>query len=71
MVGKICQANIPVVATKTAVTDLGLKISEMSGLTTIGFVRDKGAKIKTDMGVRVVQERGMKIYTNAERILSA
>jgi len=70
MIGKICQANIPVAATKTAVTDLGLKIGEMCGLTIAGFVRDKGVKINTDMGVRFVQEREMKIYTNAERILS-
>jgi len=69
MVGKICRANIPIVATKTAVTKLGLEIGERCGLTIIGAVKDIGTKISTDMEVRIVRERGMKIYTNAERIL--
>ena len=69
MVEKICRANIPVVATKTAVTKLGLEIGEKCGLTIIGFVRDIGTKMSTDMEVRIVREREMKIYTNAERIL--
>ena len=69
MVTKICRANIPVVATKTAVTDAGLKIGGKCGLTIIGFVRDTGNKINTDMEVRTVKETGMKIYTNAERII--
>jgi len=69
MVGKICRANIPVVATKTAVTKLGLEIGAKYGLTIIGFVRDIGTKLQTDMEVRTVTERGMKIYTNVERIL--
>ena len=68
MVEKICRANIPVVATKTAVTKLGLEIGEKCGLTIIGFVRDIGTKMSTDMEVRIVREREMKIYTNAERI---
>lgn len=70
MIAKTCQADIPVASTKTAVTDMGLRIGEMCGLTIVGFVRDKGAKINTDMGVRSIQERQMKVYTNAERILS-
>ena len=53
MVSKVCRANIPVVATKTAVTKLGVEIGERCGLTVIGFVRDEG----------------MKIYTNPQRIL--
>jgi FdhD protein len=53
MVSKVCQANIPIVATKTAVTKLGVEIGERCGLTIIGFVRDTG----------------MKIYTNPDRIL--
>ena len=69
MVGKICRANIPIVATKTAVTKLGLEIGEKCGLTIIGFVKDVGTKISTDMEVRVVREREMKIYTNAERVI--
>jgi FdhD protein len=68
MVTKICRANIPVAATKTAVTDAGLKIGGKCGLTIIGFVRDAGNKLNTDMEVRTVKEAGMKIYTNAERI---
>jgi FdhD protein len=53
MVSKICRASIPIVATKTAVTRLGVEIGERCGLTVIGFVRD----------------RGMKIYTNPQRIV--
>ncbi|MFC1871891.1 formate dehydrogenase accessory sulfurtransferase FdhD [Chloroflexota bacterium] len=69
MVSKICRANIPVVATKTAVTKLGVEIGESFGLTIIGFVRDIGAKNTIDMEVRISTERGMKIYTHPERIL--
>jgi FdhD protein len=53
MVSKVCRANIPIVATKTAVTKLGVEIGQGCGLTIIGFVRDKG----------------MKIYTNPQRIV--
>jgi FdhD protein len=69
MVSKICRANIPVVATKTAVTKLGVEIGQRCGLTVIGFVRDKGMKITKDTGVSIATERGMKIYTNPHRIL--
>jgi len=69
MVSKICRANIPVVATKTAVTKLGVEIGQKCGLTIIGFVRDKGMKISMDTGVRIANERGMKIYTHPQRIL--
>ncbi len=69
MATKICRAGIPVVATKTAVTDKGLEIGRTCGLTIIGFVRDTGTRIHTDMEVRVTAEAGMKIYTGAERIL--
>ena len=70
MVIKICRAGIPVVATKTAVTKNGLEIGQKCGLTIIGFVRDKGTRINTDMEVRIITEPGMKIYTNAERIVA-
>jgi FdhD protein len=69
MVSKICRAGIPVVATKTAVTKLGVEIGQRCGLTIIGFVRDVGMKIAKDTGVKVATERGMKIYTNPDRIL--
>ena len=69
MVSKICRANIPIVATKTAVTKLAVEIGERCGLTIIGFVRDIGMKVTTDTGVRITTERGMKIYTNPQRIL--
>jgi len=69
MVTKICRAGIPVAATKTAVTDKGLEIGRTCGLTVIGFVRDTGTKIQTDMEERIINEAGMKIYTGAERIL--
>jgi len=69
MVTKICRAGIPVAATKTAVTSTGLEIAKKCGLTVIGFVRDAGARMNTDMEVKVIQEAGMKIYTGAERII--
>jgi FdhD protein len=68
MVTKICRAGIPVAATKSAVTGTALEIARKGGLTIIGFVRDTGTRIHTDMAVRVITEPGMKIYTNAERI---
>jgi len=68
MVTKICRAGIPIAATKTAVTDKGLEIAEQNGLTLIGFVRDAGNRINTDMDVRVIKEAGMKIYNGISRI---
>jgi FdhD protein len=65
---KICRAGIPVAATKTAVTDKGLEIGKKCGLTLVGFVRDEGTRIHTDMDVRVIKEAGMKIYSHPERI---
>jgi FdhD protein len=69
MVVKIGRAGIPVAATKTAVTKAGLEIGQRCGLTIIGFVRDVGTQINTDMEVRTVSEPVMKIYTHAGRIL--
>jgi FdhD protein len=69
MVAKVCRANIPVVATKTAVTKLAVEIGQECGLTIIGFVRDIGMKVTTDTDVRILNKRGMKIYTNPQRIL--
>ena len=68
MVTKICRSGIPIAATKTATTDKGLEIAQRYGLTLVGFVRDSGNKINTDMDVRVVKESGMKIYSGAERV---
>ncbi len=68
MVSKICRAGIPLAATKTAVTDKGLEIARKHGLTIIGFVRDAGTHIHTDMETRVVDNAGMKIYTGAWRV---
>jgi FdhD protein len=68
MVTKICRAGIPLVATKTAVTDKGLEIGQKCGLTIIGFVRDIGTRIHTDMEVRVINKSEMKIYCGAERV---
>jgi FdhD protein len=68
MVAKISRAGIPVVATKTAVTDKGLEIGIKRGMTVIGFVRDAGTRINTDMEVRVIVRAGMKIYTGAGRV---
>jgi len=69
MVVKICRAGIPLVATKTAVTDEGLRIAEEHGLTVIGFVRDAGSRMHTNMELRVFREAEMKIYTGADRVL--
>ena len=68
MATKICRAGIPVAATKTAVTDKGLEIGEKYSITIVGFVRDTGTRINTNMETRTVTEAGMKIYTHAERI---
>jgi FdhD protein len=68
MVAKICRAGIPLVATKTAVTDKGLETGVKGGLTIIGFVRDAGTKINTDMDVRVIDKPQMKIYCGPERV---
>ncbi|HTY82514.1 MAG TPA: formate dehydrogenase accessory sulfurtransferase FdhD, partial [Dehalococcoidales bacterium] len=68
MVTKICRAGIPIAATKTAVTAEGLQIAKKYGLTLIGFVRDVGTKINTDMGVREFNKPEMKIYSYSERV---
>jgi FdhD protein len=60
MVLKICRAGIPIVATKTAATNMGIEIGKKCGLTIIGFVRESNLKAKTSAG--------MKIYTNPQRI---
>jgi FdhD protein len=68
MVAKICRAGIPIAATKTAVTDQGLEIGRKHGLTIIGFVRDAGIRLHTDMEVKIIDQAGMKIYTGAHRV---
>lgn len=69
MVLKVCRANIPVVATKAAVSTLGIEIGRKYGLTIAGYVRDKGMRISSDTYERIAAERLMKIYTCLERIL--
>ena len=69
MVRKVCRANIPVVATKTAVTNIGVEIAKRHGLTVAGFVRDRGMKKSTDTGEKIITERSMKVYSRPERIL--
>jgi FdhD protein len=69
MVAKICRARVPVAATKTAVTDKGRETGLKCGLTVIGFVRDTGTQIHTDMETRTIEKPGMKIYTYPERIV--
>ena len=71
MVTKICRCGIPIVATKTAVTDKGLEIGKKCGATIIGFVRTVGSKINTDMAVKIATKNSMKIYCGAARIRSA
>ncbi len=69
MVAKICRAGIPIIATKAAVTDRGAALADKYGVTLIGFVRDAGTTMNTDMSVRVFKEAGMKIYSHAQRVL--
>ena len=69
MVAKICRMKIPIVATKTAVTDKGLEIGRKCSMTIIGFVRDAGTRINTNMETRIINEPGMKIYTKSYRIM--
>jgi hypothetical protein len=38
-------------------------------LTIIGFVRDIGTKVTKDTDVRIATKRGMKIYTNPQRVI--
>ncbi|OQY42499.1 MAG: sulfurtransferase FdhD, partial [Desulfobacteraceae bacterium 4572_87] len=54
---------------KTAVTDRGRETALACGMTLIGFVRDTGMKIHTDMSVRVTKEPVMKIYAGKKRII--
>jgi FdhD protein len=68
MVMKICHAGIPLVATKTAVTDQGLEFAKKHGMTLIGFVRDAGTKMNTNMEVRTFSRAEMQIYCGAERV---
>ncbi len=69
MVMKICRAGIPIIATKAAITDRGAALAKKYGVTLIGFVREAGTTLNTDMSVRVVKVAGMKIYSCPERIL--
>jgi len=50
------------------VTDRGRETALASRMTLIGFVRDTGMKLHTDMAVRIIKEPVMKIYTGVERI---
>jgi FdhD protein len=68
MVMKIYRAGIPLAATKTAVTDEGLGIAKKCGMTLIGFVRDAGTKMNTDMAVRTFAKAEMQIYCGVERV---
>jgi FdhD protein len=70
MVTKICRSGVPIVATKTAVTDKGLETGKKCGLTIVGFVRTVGSKINTDMSVKIPLKNSMKIYCGAARIRS-
>jgi len=70
MVIKIARAGIPLVATKTAVTDRGREIGEQCGMTVIGSARAAGSRMIKDMGDSNIAEKAeMKIYTGAERVL--
>jgi FdhD protein len=49
---KVAQRNIPMLVSKAAATDLGVKLAEDLGVTLIGFARDKR----------------MNVYTHEERL---
>jgi FdhD protein len=52
---KTARAGIPIIVSKSAPTDLGVKLAEQSGITLIGFVRG----------------RRMNVYSNERRITSS
>ena len=54
-------------ATKTAATQSGLEIGKKCGITNIGFVRDTGTRINTDMEVRTIIEPGIGETKRQER----
>jgi FdhD protein len=69
MVIKACRAGIPMIATKAAVTDHGIELAEKYGIALIGFVRQAGGKMNTDMSTRTFKTSIMKIFSHPERIL--
>ncbi len=68
MVKKVCRAGIPIYASKAAVTDQGIALAKKHGVTLIGFVREAGSKMNTDMSTRTFKNSVMKIYSGAERV---
>jgi FdhD protein len=62
-------ANIPVVATKTAVAQSGVEMGQSCGVTIIGFVRDSSMNINSGTHPVKSTPRSMRIYTNPERII--
>lgn len=69
MVAKACRAGIPIIATKAAVTDRGIAMAEKYNIALIGFVRQAGSKMNTDMTVRTFKDSVMKIYSHPERVI--
>lgn len=69
MVSKVCRANIPIVATKTAVTKLGVEMGKRCRLTIIGFVRESDKNASMDADSKTGGQMEMKIYTYPQRIL--
>lgn len=69
MVSKICMANIPIVATKTAVAQSGVEMGQSCGVTIIGFVRDSTMNISSGTYPVKSTPRSMRIYTNPDRII--
>jgi FdhD protein len=69
MVSKICMANIPIVATKTAVAQSGVEMGQSCGVTIIGFVRERSMNINSGRLPVNKTPRSMRIYTNPERII--
>lgn len=55
MLFKVAKRNVPILITKAAPTNLGVKLADDSGVTLIGFVRDKRMSVYTNRW-RVVTE---------------
>jgi FdhD protein len=54
---KVAKRNIPIVISKSAPTDLGMKLANDLGITLLGFVRGKRMNVYTHEG-RIISGRG-------------
>ncbi len=54
---KVAKRNIPIIISKSAPTDLGMKLAKDLGITLLGFVRGKRMNVYTHEG-RIISGRG-------------